>query len=291
MKPPSYADLHQRQAFAQWLEAERLRTGTPKVALAQEFDEEGTTRINRILSGKLLPLPDTLRRICAVMGVPWFEAFAMAGYYKPILQLLASLVTLGAEWAEQDGAHPLLGDTDFRFTGVLKIGNEYIGQALTNERLSSRYIVGSYNFDGEIHRTVVPKPLGIALLVAAAGFPRRGDVYKDGISSYAAEALSAATGIIQLLDGRSETSLPPLLVCADELLRNNSVPFGVRRVASSEYVTQWCDDVCNPFTHFARLAAFARWGEAGSSVSTVTPFTMLPQIRIAETPALRDLSI
>jgi hypothetical protein len=133
---------------------------------------------------------------------------------------------------------------------------------------------------------IVPKPVAIALFVGCGGFIRRGDVYKDGRSGYAAEALSAARFIVDEASGVLPGPLPLLLEAADAVLKRTAVPFGLRRVAAGEYVTEWCARECQAFAHFARLAIFARWGEAGSSFSTVTAYTVMPEIRVAECPEL-----
>ena len=39
----------------------------------------------------------------------------------------------------------------------------------------------------------VPKPLGLAILIAVAGFARRGDIYKSGADRYAADIFAAST--------------------------------------------------------------------------------------------------
>jgi hypothetical protein len=288
MKPPSYADPHQRLAFADWLEGKRVQTKTPKSTLAAALGQDSTHHVNLFLTGKILPLPQTLQIMCDVMDLPWFEAFATAGYYRQILLLLCDLVSLAKAWGEQDLIDPVLGDERFLHTGVLRIGGKHAHQALQDHDFAKRYLIGEYTRGAEtIVASIVPKPLAVALLVGTAGFPRRGDVYKDGRSTYAAEVLTASRDIARLAHRADDShELPLLLKCADAVLKNTSVPFGLRRVAAAEYVVQWCDRQCVPFTHYARLAVFDYWGEAGSSVSTLTPYVQMPQIRIARCPDL-----
>jgi transcriptional regulator with XRE-family HTH domain len=292
LRAPSYADPDQRRAFASWLDGRRAEKGVSKTALAEAVGSEGTSRISGFLNGKQMPLPDTLRQICEVLDIPWFEAFAIAGYYRQLLVLLSELVILAEKWGEEDGIAPAIDDFRFRYRGVIQVGETPILEAIQNPDVAKRFVVGPYKDSDREICSVVPKPLAVALFVGATGFARRGDIYKDGRSGYAAEVLMAAKDIVALADGLNvDKKLPPLLESADAILRNRTVPLEYRRIPSAEYIVQWCDQICQGFTHYVRLAAFEYWGEAGSSLSTVTAWIQLPQLRKAECPDLSEFAL
>jgi hypothetical protein len=287
MKPPSYVGPDQTDTFAEWLEHERVRTVTTKRALSDAIGADGTHQVGLYLSGEVLPLPKTLRTICRVMGVPWFVAFARAGYYRQILVLLDDLVTLAQKWCQEDDVRPPFGGDSFRCHGILEIDGVPATEAIKDDVCARRYVFGSYTDTQSemIVPCIVPKPLAIALYVGTAGFPRRGDVYKDGRSSYAAEVLEAAGEVVNLADMPDDSRKPTgLLLEADYALASATLSFDERRTIAGEYVTAWCDRQCQAYTHYARLATFSRLGEAGSSQSTVSAYTVLPEIRIAECP-------
>jgi len=287
MRAPSYADPDQKAAFATWLEAERVRTGMSRNDLSAAIGAEGTNRIGQFLNSKRLPLPGTLRVLCSAMGIPWFIAFANAGYYRQILVLLEDLAALARTWCDEDDVYPPRDEGSFRRFGVLKIAGTLALKAIEDDaRMRSRYVVGSYSEAGVVvARCVVPKPLAIAVFIGAAGFPRRGDIYKDGRSSYAAEVLEAAVEIVDQADGKDDSRKPTgLLAAADFVLRAKTRSLFERRPIAGEYVTAWCDRQCQNYTYYARLATYWRFGEAGSSKSTMLPYTFMPDIRLAECP-------
>ena len=51
-------------------------------------------------------MPETLRKICDRIGVPWTMAYAHAGYYGEILESSRSLSLLADKWLKEDDAHP-----------------------------------------------------------------------------------------------------------------------------------------------------------------------------------------
>ena len=138
--------------------------------------------------------------------------------------------------------------------------------------------------------TVAPKPIGVAIQLAVLAFPRRGDVYKENAREYREELGREAHALVNLAKSqRSEMrtagrpkKLPPFLQRASDALDDSRLPFDLKRPMAAEYVVAWADAICQPFTHYARLAAFEYWGEAGSTISNVTAFVQLPQLRKAE---------
>jgi hypothetical protein len=145
---------------------------------------------------------------------------------------------------------------------------------------------------------IVPKPIGVAILLGALAFPRRGDIYKDGAREYR-ESLGRASHslVISAKARRSEKrvagrpkKLHYLLQRASDVLDDSRLPFDLKRPMAGEYIVAWADSICRTFTHYARLAAFEYWGEAGSEISNVTPFVKMPQFRKAELPEIETLT-
>jgi hypothetical protein len=146
--------------------------------------------------------------------------------------------------------------------------------------------------------TVVPKPIGLAIVLGALAFPRRGDVYEDGARQYRESLGREAHNLVKAAKTqRSQVKTPgrprklhTYLQRACDILDDSRLAFDYTRPMAGEYVLAWADSICRPFTHCARLAAFAFWGEAGSEVSGVTSFTQMPQLRKAELPDIETLT-
>jgi hypothetical protein len=165
---------------------------------------------------------------------------------------------------------------------------------------------------------VVPKPIGAAILLAMLAFPLRGDGYKEGVPEYRYDLGKAADALVKeariqrtklRVVGRPK-NLHPLLQRACAALDDARIPFNYRRPIGAEYVVMWADAICDRFAHFARLAGFDFWGEAGGHSWTTVPlpqynahgmarmvatprpsvFTMMPQARIADLPELDMLT-
>jgi len=265
-----------------------------------------------------LPSPGTLRRICSALDVSWLEAFALAGYYHEVLEVLVALGELGKRWLAEDNAFRDEEEArSFRSIGVTQLDGKIVWDALNEERYAARYTVGRWeegpfepppasDFEGmdphvaallkgqferesqqpRLVHCVVPKPLAVAILIAVAGFPRRGDIYKDGAVAYAANLLSGATRLIEIAEASAGRRyvLPPFLRKADDVLKDRALMLDAKRVIAAEYIVAWADYECGRYTHIARLAAFEYFGEAGSSMKTITPYVQLPQLRRSELP-------
>jgi hypothetical protein len=165
---------------------------------------------------------------------------------------------------------------------------------------------------------VVPKPIGIAILLATLAFPLRGDGYKEGAPEYRYDLGKAADGLVREATGlRTQLravgrpkGLHPLLQRACDALDDRRIHFNYRRPVAAEYIVMWADAICDKFTHYARLAAFDFWGEAGGhswariavtqynalGAATVvamprpSAFAMLPQARLADLPEIDTLT-
>lgn len=145
---------------------------------------------------------------------------------------------------------------------------------------------------------IVPKPIGLAILLAVLAFPRRGDVYKAGARQYRESLGREAHNLVNAAKTRrSEVKAPgrprklhSYLQRACDVLDDFRLAFDYTRPMAGEYVLAWADSVCRPFTHYARLASFEFWGEAGSELSGVTSFGQMPQLRKAELPEIEKLT-
>jgi hypothetical protein len=165
---------------------------------------------------------------------------------------------------------------------------------------------------------VLPKPIGIALLLATLAFPLRGDGYKEGSPEYRFDLGNAADGLVREARAlRTEVravgrpkNLHPLLQRACDALDDRSIPFNYRRPTAAEYVVIWASAICGRFTHYARLAAFDFWGEPSGHSWTTTvvtqygplgtarqvrmprpsAFAMMPQAKLAELPEIEPLT-
>jgi hypothetical protein len=316
-RPPSVADSGQRDAFRQWFNTEFERSGRSKTSLAMALGYDSHQHVNKILSGRTFPMPETLRALCVELEISWPAAFAMAGYYAQLLDALADLSWLGSRWLHADDPSDHKSLSEF---GVIRLRNSNPFQAFQNDNaLRSRYIVGRFEdrlpieietttpegvpiSEAEVERmrrmaesvqrpqfVILPKPCAAAILVAVTGFPRRGDIFKDGKSGYAADVLSRLGPLMleaeaQRLNDRQRRLLPGSLNAARTVLSDSAVPFESRRPIAAEYVTAWADSVCRRFTFYARLAAFDYFGECGSSMSTITAYLQLPQLYAADLP-------
>lgn len=306
--PPSFASDAQRQLFAQWLEAQRVERRVSKGRLAAKLGHSSVQQVNKFLRGQMLPMPETLRSLCDEMGVQWLTACAQAGYYSEVLWALADMEALGFRWCRQDGVFP--EGAQYRALGVLRIGDAMVTAAIEDQKFAGRYHLGSwtdvelpvhYDVEGvpaeeaaRIKRSwearsrggavIVPKPHAAAILIATAGFPRRGDIYKDGAAPYVVDVLENCSILADAARGLRPRKLPALLQLAEDVLRDKTVPLESRRPVAAEYMVAWADMICSRYTFYARLAVFEFWGEAGSSVSTLTPYIEMPRLKVAARP-------
>jgi transcriptional regulator with XRE-family HTH domain len=310
-----------------WLRAERERQGLSRKELARRVwpnsAESVTTAqikryetverdgVGRPINEVTLPAPDTLRKICAELGIPWTVGFVNAGYYRQILELLVGLVELGFSWINEDGGFPdESAERSFRSMGITRIGGKVVWDALLEPHYGARYIQGEIvepplptepefdeniplevrqRFEADSRETkswayVVPKPMALALLIVAAGFPRRGDVWKNGVNVYAAHLLEASMPLIERAESVRTKKLSGHILRADRSLQDTSLSLDSRRLVAAEHLIAWADDVCQGYTHYARLASMYLFGVAGSTEEAMTPEAWLPHIRQAKLP-------
>ena len=314
---PTYVAPDQRQFFTAWLNEVVANSKVSKLKIAAAVGHDTTQQLNKFLRGERMPMPETLRAICDRIGVPWTMAYAHAGYYGEILDILALLSLLSDRWLEEDNAQPRR--PRFRH-GVLHVGELPIWEAMQQPRFASRYTAGSWiqqpplppseadweNIASEHRETFktlyeqeskeprpawcfVPKPLGLAILIAVAGFPRRGDIYKSGADRYAADIFSTSTKLIENAEQRVRSyKLPPLLQRAEDALKDRELPFELRRIIAAEYTVKWADQECELYTHIVRLGALEYFGVAGSTMDNLTPEMQLPHLRPAKLPEISE---
>ena len=315
--PPTYVAPDQRRFFTAWLNDVVANSKVSKLKIAAALGHDTTQQLNKFLRGEALPMPETLRKICECIGVPWTMAYANAGYYGEILNILALLSLLSDRWLEEDNAQPRR--PRFRH-GVLHVGELPIWEAIQQPRFALRYTAGSwiqqpplppseadweniapehreafktlYEQESKEPRPVwccVPKPLGLAILIAVAGFPRRGDIYKSGADRYAADIFATSTKLIENAEQRVRSyKLPPLLQRAEDTLKDRALPFELRRIIAAEYTVKWADQECELYTHIVRLGALEYFGVAGSTIDNLTLEMQLPHLRPAKLPEISE---
>lgn len=154
---------------------------------------------------------------------------------------------------------------------------------------------------------ILPKPIALAILLTGLMFCRRGDLYRDEVTkpgsertdTYLWQLYTTARALIEdahRLRERSKSvgrprKLHPLLQRVRDALDDQLIPFDNRRVVAAEYAVAWADSLCSRYTHIVRLATFHEWGEAGSSLSTRTPWRSMPNIRLAKLPPIEEFSV
>jgi transcriptional regulator with XRE-family HTH domain len=329
-RSPSYAGLMQRAHFVKWLREQREQRGISRKQLARQIwpkaGEATTARIKAYETiglneqGRpihvMLPSPETLRKICAALGIPWPSTFTLAGYYREILHCLAALAELGKRWLHEDGiVTDMPSALNFRSVGVRHFDEYTVWHGLKMARYRQRYIAGTIaqhfrrSIESQIIETssaqvargmdrllqeyadrydrfsyVVPKPMAVAILVVASGFPRRGDVWKRGVDIYAVRLLEAATPLLEHALKIAKVKLYGNIQRADQVLSDVQLPIDGRRVVAAEHLISWADVICQGYTHYARLASMEYFGVAGSAIDKLTPEYQLPQIRRARLP-------
>lgn len=300
---PTYAQGPQIQEFFRWLNAEIDKRSVSKSRLAAALEYDSIQHVNKILRGKL-PMPATLYKLCRAAEIPWLAAFANAGYYRYIIWALECLARLAKARMLNDKASPTTDS--FRAVGVLTIDGTPYWQT---PNYQEHYHIGEYiehseaiddgadsnglhKYFGSMPRQAVPyavpKELAAAIIIAINAFPRRGDIWKPQVCTYAINLLDAITPL--LIFPKDPTPQAPLLILADEALAKRNVPLDTRRVIAAEYMVAWADSECMGYTHYARLASFDQFGLAGCSSDHISPEAYMPAIRIASLPAVTEFT-
>jgi hypothetical protein len=293
-------------------ERDEAKSADRTTARIKDYEEPQRDEYGRVVD-VTVPSRDVLRRICDILKISWLSAFASAGYYRDVLAALAALVDLGYRWLDTDGAFVREGARrSFRSAGVTELGGKIVWDAMREQRFLDRYIEGAWaarppkskpiladtkvlpeiirRYLAAEARTaprcacVVPKPMAAAILVAASGFPRRGDVWKAGVDMYAVHLLEAATPLVNYALRGKKIPLTGNIERADRALSDIRAPLDSRRVAAAEHMIAWADGISQCYTHYARLASMAYFGVSGCSEDKLSAEFYLPKLRPAQLP-------
>ena len=330
-----------------FLEQAFIASGLSKRSvLAAIHYEGGTNRLNSWFRGDPMATPETLARICPPLKLSYLETIDRFGYYRELLRIFDDLVQLGDRWRDEDQAfgqllRPSPDPKTLRDSGVvywhgrvITWGHEMAGVGPFDPRedptFEKPYTVGEWREQmpqiprniprivrDAVHATrstavVVPKPTAIAIVLAVLAFSRRGDWQRQGADEYRIELARAADALVKASRvsraGRPRY-LHSLLQRAMDTLDDSSIPFNSRRPIAAEYIIAWAESICEPYTRFARLAAFDLWGEAGGRAPTdsvrvdarpgqttsvtITPptiYSQMPQLLEATLPEIEPLT-
>lgn len=259
-----------------WLDEERQRKGLSLRDVAQSLGRgyRNASRVGLYFSQRIVAGPDMLQRLAKAVGVSPIDALWNAGHHGAVLEYLDKLYRLGWWWAHQDrvailqdtGADFMLPYADLGFPdgGDLRI---------PPPTLAPRYHLATvYKLKGEgIFRVVsLPKPMAVAILLAVALFPRRGDKVRAETTQFY-EQLSLVAS--DMMPAAEMARVPPNqgvgfrkpLKDAEDVWELRF--YGRTRLAIiGEYVQTWCDFVCRDYTDYARLALYSQGAFLGEPV-------------------------
>jgi|HubBroStandDraft_2_1064218.scaffolds.fasta_scaffold06551_6 hypothetical protein len=289
-----------------FLEQAFIDSGLSKRSLLATIRYEGgTNRLNSWFRGDPLATPETLAKICPPLKLSYLETIDRFGYYRELLRIFDDLVQLGDRWRDDDQAfgqllRPGPDPKTLRDSGVvywhghvITWGYERAGIEPFDPRddptFEKRYTIGEWregmprmsrNIPSIVRdavratrstAVVVAKPTAVAILLAVLAFSRRGDSQRTGADEYRIDLARAADALVKASRvsraGRPRY-LHSLLQRAMDTLDDSSIPFNSRRPIAAEYIIAWAESICEPYTRFARLAAFDFWGEAGARTPT-----------------------
>jgi hypothetical protein len=288
---------------AQWLEEDNARGGTVDPS-GEQITRLGSLRDTAVLYWKDEPI--TWGRTLPWSDKPGIDPLSNAGFTRRYI--------IGA-WRELEHQNV---QVELPPIEVVPGGSFSLTVPRELERVESSLKQKGLIVPDHTEFMAMPKPIGIAIILATLAFPLRGDCYKEGVPEYRYGLAKAADDMARQARLRRRESraagrpksLHPLLQRTCDALDDRSIPFNYRRPVAAEYVLIWSDTICRRFTHFARLAAFDFWGEAGGHAWTTaivpqynafgkaTPvriprpstFTMMPQARVADLPEISTLT-
>src|ERR1017187_1904643 len=88
----TYLDpIREWPGFAAWLDEERKKRQVSIGHIARTLGlgyDGGTSYVRRVLHGKVIATPSTIRKVCKAIGISWPAAFANAGYYEELLAMM-----------------------------------------------------------------------------------------------------------------------------------------------------------------------------------------------------------
>jgi hypothetical protein len=307
-REPSFLTPDEWPEAGAFLEAAFIRSGLSKRSLLAAIRYEGgTNRLNSWFRGDPLASPETLAKICPPLKLSYLETIDRFGYYRELLRIFDALVQLGDRWLDEDQAfgqllRPGPDPKTLRDSGVVYWHDRVITWdyemagvepfcPCDDPAFVKRYTIGEWCertpqlprsmpriVGNAVHATrsaavVVPKPTAVAILLAVLAFSRRGDSQRQGADEYRIQLARAADALVKASrKSRTRAGRPryrhSLLQRAMDTLDDSSIPFNSRRPIAAEYIIAWAESICEPYTRFARLAAFDFWGEAGARTPT-----------------------
>ncbi len=278
-KPPATRGRATSQNYnvMRWLDQERERQGLSLRDVAQSLGPgyRNATRVAQYFHQQIVAGPDVLQRLAKAVNVSPIDALWNAGHYGAVLGYLDKLYRLGWWWAHEDrvavhqdsGADFMLPYADIGFPE----GGDLREPPPT---LADRYHLATvYNYAGGIFRVVsLPKPMAVAILLAVALFPRRGDELCEETTAFyqqlslVAWSMMPAAEIARVPPNQGYAFRKPLKD-AEDIWKYRF--FGLTRMAIiAEYIHAWCGFVCRNYTDYARLALYrqgAFLGKPGES--------------------------
>jgi transcriptional regulator with XRE-family HTH domain len=94
--PPSLLSESERRAFAPWLKSAIQQSGKTKTEFARALGDDSTERLNRYLNGRI-PTKRAIRKIAAVLALPYAVLCLRAGYFEELLEPIGILAFLALE--------------------------------------------------------------------------------------------------------------------------------------------------------------------------------------------------
>lgn len=265
-KPASRSRANlQNYKVMRWLDDERKRRGLSRRHVAEQLGSgyRNATRVKQYFEQQIVAGPKILARLAVAVGISPIDALWNAGHHGAVLDYLDRLYRLGWSWAHADrvavhqdsGADFMLryADAGFPEGGDLRE---------PPPNLAHRYHLATvYNVEGQVFRTVsLPKPMAVAILLAVALFPRRGDELYPASTPFCEQLSFIASSMIPAAD---TARVPPQVRSAFKKPLNDAEAvwkyrfYGNMRLAViAEYIHAWCDFVCRDYANYARLALY-----------------------------------
>ena len=255
----------QNYKVMRWLDQERERRGISRRHVAEQLGSgyRNATRVKQYFEQRIVAGPRMVARLAVAVGVSPIDALWNAGHHGAVLDYLDRLYRLGWSWAHNDrvavhqdsGADFMLQyeDAGFPEGGDLRV---------PPPSLTHRYHLATvYNVEGRVFRVVsLPKPMAVAILLAVALFPRRGEELCPKTAPFYEQLSFIASRMIR---GAETARVPPHIRLAFKRPLSDAEAvwkyrfYGNMRLAIiAEYIHAWCDFVCRDYANYARLALY-----------------------------------
>ncbi len=248
-----------------WLDQERRKKGLSlrDVAHALGPGYRNATRVKEYLEQRIVAGPDVLQRLAIAVGVSPIDALWNAGHHGEVLDYLLQLYRLGWSWAHDDR---VAVDQDTGADFMLEY--EKIGFPPDHDlripppSMAHRYHLAIVrNYSGDVFRPVsLPKPMAVAIMLAVALFPRRGDEVCEKTQSFYEQLSVVAT---EMIPAARVARIPADVTAAMKRPIKDAESiwkyrfYGKMRLAvMAEYIHTWCDFICRDYADYARLALY-----------------------------------